>query len=162
MALVPITISVDGEQAYARAFDLAAREADDLREPLRDVGAELIGAISRQFASEGASELGTRWQPLSPAYAAWKQANYPGRPMLVRTGEMRSAAVDARRALTITPRRLTYTVDSDYAIHHHRGEGVPSRRFVVLSEGTQRNIDRVFASWLDGVFKGPLWAGARR
>ena len=157
MALVPITIRVDGDAEYSRAFDLSARLADDLREPLRDVGAELIGAVSRQFASEGASELGTRWQPLSPAYAAWKQANYPGRPMLVRTGEMRSAAVDARRALTITPRRLTYTVDSDYAIHHHRGEGVPSRRFVVLSTVTRRSIDRVFASWLQGIYGGPMW-----
>ena len=157
MALVPISIRVDGDVEYARAFDLSARLADDLREPLGDVGAELIGAVSRQFASEGASELGTRWQPLSPAYAAWKQANYPGRPMLVRTGEMRSAAVDARRALSITPRRLTYTVDSDYAIHHHRGEGVPSRRFVVLSTATRRSIDRVFVEWLSGIYSGPLW-----
>lgn len=157
MALVPIHITIDGDEVYARAFDLAARQAEDLRDPLSDVGRVLIDAVGRQFASEGVAELGSRWQPLSPAYAAWKEANYPGRPILVRTGEMRAAALDRTRALRVTPRRLTYTVDSPYAVFHHRGDGVPSRRFVVLSEGTKRNIDRVFAEWLAGVFGGPLW-----
>lgn len=157
MALVPITIRIDGDVEYSRAFEMSARLAADLSEPLKDAGREIVQAVGRQFESEGVAELGSRWQPLSPAYAAWKEANYPGRPILVRTGEMRAAALDERRALRITPRRLVYTVDSDYAIHHHRGEGVPSRRFVALSTSTRRNIDRAFAEWLAGIYSGPLW-----
>lgn len=155
--LVPVTISVDGEAEYARAFSMTARLAEDLREPLQEAGEALIRAVGRQFESEGSAELGQRWQRLSPAYAAWKEARYPGRPILVRTGKMRGAATNRAQALRITPRRLVYTVDSDYAIHHHRGEGVPSRRFVVLSSAARREIDRAFASWIAGIYSGPMW-----
>lgn len=42
------------------------------------------------FGSEGAAS-GPRWADLTPAYAAWKQEHYPGRPIGVLTGALRSS-----------------------------------------------------------------------
>ena len=42
------------------------------------------------FGSEGAAS-GARWADLTPAYAAWKQEHYPGRPIGVLTGALRSS-----------------------------------------------------------------------
>mgnify|MGYP003136546215 FL=1 len=46
----------------------------------------------RTFKSEGAATGNRRkWAPLSPAYAIQKAREFPGRPILVRTGALRSA-----------------------------------------------------------------------
>lgn len=43
----------------------------------------------RQFDAEGAGPVDGAWEPLSPAYEAWKLEKYPGKPILERTGAMR-------------------------------------------------------------------------
>jgi len=46
--------------------------------------------MREEFMTEGAS-TGGHWAPLTPAYAAWKEAHYPGRPIGVLTGALRSS-----------------------------------------------------------------------
>lgn len=147
MAYVRVGFDIAGDVQYSRAFDLYGKLASDLSEPLADIGDKLLQAVGDQFATEGAHGLGRRWQPLSQAYAAWKEQHYPGRPILVRTGDMRSAAL-SKGALSVSPRRLTYEVDSEYAIYHQEGRGVPQRKIVALSNADRRDWDRVFAEYL--------------
>lgn len=72
----------------ARADDVA-----DLRSLLEAFGPVFRAHMQEQFASEG--ELAGGWAPLSPAYAAWKAEHYPGRPIGVLEGHLRSAMTGA-------------------------------------------------------------------
>jgi len=46
--------------------------------------------MGETFGSEG-SASGGKWADLTPAYAAWKQEHYPGRPIGVLTGALRAS-----------------------------------------------------------------------
>lgn len=151
--MLSVRFSIAGEQQYARGFQALAHEMQDLREPLQRVRDRLVQTTGEQFASEGSHGTGG-WQPLSPAYQAWKDEAYPGRPMLVRTGDMRAAfLVDGTRELTAT--RLRWGVDdqrdsegeliADRAMAHQAGRGnVPQRKIVALTHQDKRAFDRAF------------------
>lgn len=140
---------VDGEVQVSRSFRDLAEGARDLSEPFRYVAESLIDSVRDQFDSEGSHGLGSRWQPLNPDYAAWKQANYPGRKMLVRTGGMKGAFLNYAQSVRVTPRSLTYEPPVDYAGHHQRGQGrVPQRKIVALSAADRRQWDRIFLHYL--------------
>jgi len=85
------------------------------------------------FSSEGAS-TGALWAALSPAYAAWKERNYPGHPILVLRGRLQAALVDGRGPGAIEkigPKRLEIGVDGaaiPYAAAHAKGnQRLPAR-----------------------------------
>lgn len=165
--LVEITLDVAGERQLARAFEATAREAEDMSEPLARYGAYLIQEVGRQFGTEGARG-GEPWQRLTAAYEAWKETHYPGRPILVRSGALRSAALSPH-AVTVTPRRLVYEIDDanasggtrstgdrvdrgQLAYWHQTGGGrLPERRIVDLNMDARRELDRIFAEWLTAI-----------
>jgi hypothetical protein len=167
MPLVEITLEVAGETQLAHAFEATAREADDLSEPLARYGEYLIAEVGRQFGTEGA-QSGEPWQRLTRAYDAWKLEHYGGRPILVQSGAMRSAALSPR-AVTVTPRRLVYEIDDanvsggtrsehdrvdrgQLAYWHQTGAGrLPARPIVQLNLEARRELDRIFASWLTAI-----------
>lgn len=64
--------------------------------------------VGAQFDS-GGSYFGEAWQELSPAYAAWKTVNYPGRGILMAEGDLRHAAQTPRREAT--PHMLVLTIE---------------------------------------------------
>lgn len=159
MALQRINFDIAGDVQYARGFEAAAREVEDLTEPLKAVGESLRLSVSDQFRSEGSAGLGSRWTPLNPDYAAWKEAQVGPEPMLVFTGKMRSAMTDPR-ALQITPRRLIYEPDDPEGIaaRHQAGGGhLPQRKIVALSLETRRGWDRIFMAWITNLRRGPMW-----
>lgn len=149
-----LKIDVAGEAQVSRAFAVYGKEADDLREPLSDIADELREAIGEQFRTEG-TRGGSKWKALSPSYRRWKEANYPGRPMLVRTGDMRSAMLD-RLAFHVNRKRMLYapnvplTDDGEqYALIHQQGRGqMPRRKMVNLTTADKRQFERIFAHWL--------------
>lgn len=151
--MLRVGFSIAGEQQYARAFDAMANEMRDLREPLERVAARLVQTVGEQFRAEGAHGT-SGWQPLNPGYQAWKDDAYPGRPILVRTGDMRAAFLtDGTRELTAS--KLVWGVDTqtnsqgeriaDYAMAHQAGRGrVPQRKIVALRSDDKRAMDRMF------------------
>lgn len=56
--------------------------------------------VQQDFVLEGGGS-GASWAPLSPAYAAWKAQNFPGRGILVRSGALKAslAGPDAAGAI---------------------------------------------------------------
>jgi phage gpG-like protein len=86
----------------------------------------------RVFAAEG---LPTAWPALSPAYAAWKQRNFPGKTILRRTdrlfGSLTSMAPDT--IFQATPRTLRMGSRVPYFMAHQVGAGnLPARPPLVL------------------------------
>jgi phage gpG-like protein len=73
---------------------------------------------------------GEGWEPLSEPYARWKAVAFPGKPILVRTGDLRRSLTEADQALlAATPRELFLGTDVEYASWHlHGTDSMPARR----------------------------------
>lgn len=95
----------DAERKVAKIGALAL----DLRPFWPIVSRLWISFESRQFDSEGEFG-GTRWEPLSAAYALWKTANHPGKKILSIKGDLRKAATSPKRVAT--PQTLTLTIST--------------------------------------------------
>jgi hypothetical protein len=156
MPLQRIHFDISGDVQYSRAFDRYAHEARDLSEPFDDIADQILAMVGEQFGTEGA-RTGARWRPLSAAYAIWKDREFPGKPMLVREGDMREAALTKAKAVRITDQHLVYEIHDEKAIYHQRGSGhLPQRKLVDLTLLDRRGWDRTFASWLNSLRRGPL------
>lgn len=155
--LQTVRFDVAGDVQYSRAFEAAAEEARDLSDPLGKVGDSVLSSVFEQFRTEGSFGSGGRWQPLSPGYERWKREQVGDEPILVFHGTMRAAMI-ARSAVHVTPRRMTYDPHApDYALRHQQGEGdLPARKMVELPMSTRRDFDRFFADWLNSIRREKL------
>lgn len=72
------------------ALDRAADNVSDFHTLLEGFGDIFKGHMQQQFASEGAWGAGG-WAALSDAYDMWKQEHYPGCPIGVLSGALRSS-----------------------------------------------------------------------
>lgn len=160
MALQAISFRVAGDTFYSRGFDAAAEEVRDLSEPLAAIGELLLRDVFEQFRTEGTFGGGSKWKPLSPAYAEWKRQQVGDQPIMVFSGGLRSAMI-ARSAVQVTPRRMVYDPDvPDWAVRHQTGDPggspMPRRRLVELPMTARRDFDRVFATWLNSIRREKL------
>lgn len=122
-------IRVD-DAAALRQIRFLETALSDLR-PLWPVIVRLYRSwIRQQFETSGAYG-GQSWPALSPAYAAWKSVHWPGRGILVASGQMRRAMDNPERR--VTPRSLTLTFESDVLPFHESGTARMPARPVVLS-----------------------------
>ena len=93
-------------------------------------------AAADVFASQGRGG----WAQLSPAYARWKERNFPGKGILDLTGAYISAATQIGapgNVITTTENSLTYGVEGlDYPVFHESGtDRLPARPvFDLLAE----------------------------
>lgn len=98
----------------------------------------LTQRVEQSFATQGAASGAGPWVPLSPKYAAWKQQHFPGRGILVATGEMKSSIVDAGHPLALRRRRLNTFIfgsrDPKVQRHHEGTEFLPARPILILSQ----------------------------
>lgn len=152
MLLQTVRFDVAGDVQYARAFDAAAKEAEDLSEPLEKVGDDVLRSVGEQFRSEGVYGHGSKWQELSKPYEAWKREQVGDEPILVFRGTMRDAMI-SRSAVHVDPRRMVYDPAAPpYALRHQQGkDGMPQRKMVEIPETSRRQWDRFFAEWLNSL-----------
>jgi phage gpG-like protein len=83
-----IHVNVPNTDAWTRYLAELIGRAKDLQPVLETFGAYMVtGSLQRNFEAEGRP---APWAPLSPLYAARKARRYPGRPILVASGQMRA------------------------------------------------------------------------
>lgn len=125
---MPFDVTLSGDEAYRRKLAQLELHLADLRN-FWPMLVPLVHSWTRdQFDSEGGWG-GEHWQELSPDYAAWKSVHYPGKSILIRTGGLRHAASDMRRA--VTPRTLTMWIDDPVASFHQDGtDRMPARPLI--------------------------------
>lgn len=120
-------VTVDAHDAERRIRRLSLM-LSDLRPFWPLVVPVFTGWLRRQFETEG-EFAGSRWAPLSPAYAAWKSKVRPGKSLLVFDGTMRRAASNPIRSAT--PRTLTLSIEDDkLGYHQEGGTNLPARPLV--------------------------------
>lgn len=134
-------LEVDGAKEIAFAVSRFSDAIQDYR-PAWEETADYLGQVTeRRFDQHGPG-----WAPLSPAYAAWKSANYPGRGILVRTGRMRASMGDVQR---ISPMSLEWGTSVPYAVFHQRGtRKMPQRKVIQLEPDDARYIHRVMQRYI--------------
>lgn len=118
-------LDLDAEQ---RRIQRLALFLQDLRSFWPTVVPLVTGWWRSQFESEG-QFAGRPWAPLSPAYANWKAAAYPGKGILQAAGALRQAA--SRPERDAQPRSLTLTITDDKLPYHQTGtRRMPTRPLV--------------------------------
>lgn len=149
--LVGFRVDVMGERQVSTSLLDLEDGMRDLSAPLRVIGDNIVDGIRGQFETEGVRGLGRRWVKLSDPYREWKQRNYPGRKMLVRTGGMKGALLDKRANLRVTDRRVVYEPRgprAEIAARHQAGDGPPRRKIVAVTGMDARAMERTFAHWI--------------
>lgn len=137
--MINFQIDIDGMPAFDRAFNRLAN-IDDFRPVWGEVIAEFHQIEVEQFDSEG-SASGARWSPLSPVYSEYKEIQFPGKPILQATGDLRDSLTDTEALGAVvrpSPHELIVGSSVPYAIFHQRGTRRMPRRPPINFNETQR------------------------
>ena len=92
---------------------------------------QIKAANAVNFASNGLPVGG--WAPLTPEYAAWKMARFPGAPPIVISGKLFASltgATDSYESMTNTS--LTIGTSVEYAKFHQYGTTKMAKRKIVF------------------------------
>lgn len=129
-----ISFNFYGEQQVDRAVGRIADNVENATPAFEALADRFAAAEQAQFASQGAYG-GAAWAPLSPAYAAWKAAHFPG-PILVRTGALRGSLTSRPFGVeTIGAMQAVFGTAVSYAGYHQSGTSkMPARPPVKLPE----------------------------
>lgn len=126
----------------------------DLRPFWRDVFApKYFGLVQDLFATGGRARgqtgrfAGGAWATLSPKYRIWKQKHYPGKPLLVREGDLRESV---RWSGQLGPGGI-FQAERDFVVV---GTSIPYAKF--HQQGTQTMPARPFLPTPDLAVFAPL------
>ena len=148
--MLQFTTEVAGQVVIDRLLSRLSERSSNFFPVFNEIAEDFIKIEENQFKSLGRGE----WQPLSPRYAAWKARNYPGRPLMVRTGTLQTALTSraARgRTETVTRNTLRVAIHLPYAIKHQLGDpttNLPQRVLVDLREEDKRRWTRIIHNFL--------------
>ncbi|GAB3191758.1 phage virion morphogenesis protein [Nesterenkonia suensis] len=137
---MPATIRLHGDGFEGLSL-LLDRFGENISNPAPafDQMADLFAQTQRTNFATGGGYYG-HWAPLSPAYAAWKDAHYPGQPVLTRTGQLRESLSSRPLGVEhIDNKRMVLGTQVEYAqFHQHGGGFLPVRR--MLNQPTPSEI----------------------
>ena len=123
---------------------------------------DFLDEVGESFASRGRS-TGIAWAPLSPAYAAWKNSAYPGRPLLVLTGRMKESFSASSRDLIYNRKQKNYKMLTlgtrvPYAGYHQSGTSkMPRRPLFVVKQQIANRWGKYLSADLQNAMKGKRW-----
>jgi phage gpG-like protein len=138
--LVNFSLEAEGKRELDIALSMYQANIHDLRGVWPDVDEYLRTALRQLFEKEGARG-GPRWAKLTKAYKAWKDSNYPGRPILVLTGALKESLTEEDGDHIFEPDRLGMTLGTSvpYARYHQTGTRTmrprPPIRFLRKEDG---------------------------
>ncbi len=146
-------LEVDGEVLLDRGIARFSEGVGDFRPVWPSIADEFHEQVRDQFKTEG-EEGGQRWQELSAEYAGWKEAHFPGKPILQRTGDLEKSLTSAKdpNAVYVAARKtLTLGSKVPYGIYHQSPKPrtvLPRRPMIVLTERFKRHATREMQAYL--------------
>jgi len=142
--MLTLTVERSGLQALSRVGQGLRALADIDFVPFfeRVVEPDFERIEAEQFASQGARGEGGAWKPLSPVYAAIKEANFPGKPIMQLRGRLKGSLT--QKGHPDSYRRVTRS-------SYERGTAVPYA--ATHNYGTDKRmwIPAPFNMWIEGV-----------
>lgn len=91
------------------------------------------------------------WPELSPAYAAWKEANWPGRPIMRRSDELYDSLTNqtSNTIWHVGPRSIEFGTRVPHFIYHQEGRGAnPQRPTLVLTDDASDQLQRLVEGYV--------------
>lgn len=145
-----LTISIDDAE-LRKAIDRLYDRMSDLTPAMRDIGEYMLGATRDRFDNETAPD-GSKWQALSPRYAARKaKMRNALRGILTRRGTLRDT-------IRYKASNSDVVIGSDRpyaAIHQLGGQAgrgrkatIPARPFLGVSPQDQEEIIKILGDYL--------------
>jgi hypothetical protein len=134
------------------ALDRAADNVSDFTSLLEGFGEIFRGHMTRQFVTEGS--LAGGWADLSEPYATWKAEHYPGRPIGVLSGALRSAMTgSAGYEEKITSDEASYGMSAassatPYGKYFAGGGRGPARPVIQWGSAQSRDYQKFAHEWL--------------
>lgn len=129
--MADIQVSISGDKEFAqKLITFAGTDGINLKRSMGASGLYLTRFFSGEvFASRG-GVIGARWPRLNDSYARWKARQFPGRPPLVRSGEMlRSFGFEEHK------RSLDLFNTSDHFEYHQEGtRRIPQRMMMRIDQ----------------------------
>ncbi len=126
---VSVKVTVHAEKAIKRMRDME-RRSKDFRAVFRWAKKELEKANKENFAASGLPVGG--WAPLDQKYSAWKSVNFPGRPILEATGNLKNSLVRLDGPTNkIRLKSAEFGTDVEYAKFHQYGTSKMAKRQIV-------------------------------
>ncbi|PIQ83887.1 MAG: hypothetical protein COV75_05100 [Candidatus Omnitrophica bacterium CG11_big_fil_rev_8_21_14_0_20_63_9] len=151
-----LRFEVDGDVQLAREFRHIADSVQDFSLPLNRISKDFYDGQKATFDAEGGSEGKQQWASLSPVYADWKRQFFPGRPILVLKGNLRSAATDPQAAGAVhqvTPTEFRAGVNIPVngwnlaTLHQFGTRKMPQRKVIHLSEPQKLRWVQIVRKW---------------
>lgn len=146
-------MDIAGEVQLDRGIARFAEGVSDFTPIWPVIEDEFYAEEKAQFRSEGA-EGGDPWQELSPAYAAWKEVHFPGKPILQRSGDLEASLTSGSdvNAVKIEGRKsLTLGSRVPYGIYHQSTAPrtqLPRRPVVNMSAAFKTSVMRLLQGYL--------------
>lgn len=147
-------INIELTKESKKLIEKLAKAGDlDLRPIMKVIGTGYRKEVNLIFDKQQPRAEGLRWPPLSPAYAKQKEKEWPGRPLLVRSGSLLASMIveGATGNITIIGKTFaTFGSSIPYAVFHDsdepRSSNLPRRNFSEPS-------DRRAQIWMDQIEK---------
>jgi len=120
-----IQIHVDASEAR-ESLENVSKAVGDLRPVFRKAKKDLSDTYTKHFLTNGSG----KWAPLDAKYGAWKSANFPGRPTLVRSGSL-FRTIKKFSVSEINKQSASFGTDADVAKFHQYGTwSMPKREII--------------------------------
>lgn len=131
---VSLHLELGGDVQLHRTLERFTEAVGDMRPAWGAIRDRFVAMERRQFETEGAYASGG-WSPLSPRYADWKAAHYPGKTILRRTDELFASLTEGPAVYVAESSFMVIGTDVEYAAFHQRGgPNLPQRRPIELPE----------------------------
>jgi len=124
---VNITYTITGMKPLARGLKKLFFSFQDFKPLWNKMKKDFYSIEMKQFMSEGQG----KWKALSSRYAAWKEANYPGRSILVQRGDLKRSLISQSHSDSVykpTRSQMEIGTSKKYASYHQTGTNkMPAR-----------------------------------
>jgi phage gpG-like protein len=143
-----IRFEVFGEVQLERTLERFTGNIGDASPAWEAIADDFLDVEAGQFRSEGGRGSGG-WSPLTPRYGAWKATHFPGRPILVREGDLEHSLTHGPEIRIISARRMELGSAVPYGRYHQSGTPrMPRRRPIDLTEADRRRWVRILQRWI--------------
>lgn len=144
---VTLEIETLGTERFVRGFNRYVAQMKDFTPIFEEILEDFRRREEEIFAGEGVPKS---FAPLSPAYAAWKEMNYPGQPIMQLRGPLKASLIGKAdgTVLKIAPLEAEFGTSVPYAHRHQMGTGgMPKREVVQLTEEDKTRWARMIHEW---------------
>jgi len=144
-----LTVEIKGQRELVKKLQNYTGALSNLRKVTVAIGQGMVDFYSTVPFVSGGGVYGDKWQELNPSYRKWKSKNYPGKGILVASGEMQAGFTYVADRQSV---RISNPVE--HFEKHQLGDGVPQRVMMKLDKKRQEDAADILRESLIKMFKG--------